>query len=93
MLIVDDNLMNILAVEGMLLQFNLKCDKVVDSEHALEFVKAKFEQSACIYKLIMMDYSMPDLDGPGVTRAIRKFLTDSGVAREQQSFICCMTAY
>lgn len=77
----------------MLHQFGLTSDKVVESTEALPLIKNKFEKSASTYRLIMMDFAMPHLDGPGVTRAIRQFYADMGVPRDQQSYICCMTGY
>ena len=40
-----------------------------------------------------MDYSMPQMNGPDSTRAIRQFLNDRGVPRNNQPFICLLTAY
>ena len=40
-----------------------------------------------------MDFSMPVLDGPTATKAIRNYLEQNGISREQQPFICCMSAY
>ena len=44
-----------------------------------------------MYQLILMDYSMPVIDGPTATRAIRSYL--SAYSPRQQPFICCLTAY
>ena len=45
-----------------------------------------------MYKLILMDFSMPECDGPSSTNLIRRFLGDTQ-AREEQPFICFLTAY
>ena len=36
---------------------------------------------------------MPQMSGPDATRAIREFLNDRGVPRNDQPFICLLTAY
>ena len=43
-----------------------------------------------MFKLILLDYSMPDMDGPEVASQIRKTLTEKDIA---QPFICCCSAY
>ena len=43
-----------------------------------------------VYKLIMLDYSMPELDGPQTAIRIRQVCKEANVA---QPYICCVTAY
>ena len=45
-----------------------------------------------MYKLIMLDFSMPLLTGPQATRKIRSMLEQKGYSREEV-FICVVTAY
>ena len=40
-----------------------------------------------------MDFSMPECDGPSATVAIREILTKHGIARAEQPFIACLSAY
>ena len=45
-----------------------------------------------MYKLILMDFSMPFLTGPEATRQIRSFLMEKGYAKTDP-VICLVTAY
>ena len=36
---------------------------------------------------------MPECDGPSAAKTIRKFLSENGVPLEEQTIICCVTAY
>ena len=49
-------------------------------------------QQARMYKLILMDYSMPRCDGPNTTEKIRQLLTEN-VCEEDSPYICFLTAY
>jgi len=47
-----------------------------------------------MYKVILLDYSMPEMDGPQVATEIRRMLSNSILAGDAQvPFICCCTAY
>lgn len=48
-----------------------------------------------MYKLILMDFSMPNCDGPTATKLIRKFIAEHSSTSNQlrQPYICFMTAY
>ena len=43
-----------------------------------------------MYQIILLDYSMPDLDGPQVAKKIRDMISKAGLT---QPYICCCTAY
>ena len=47
-----------------------------------------------MYKLILLDYSMPEMDGPQVAIAVRNlFKTSILVTEADTPYICCCTAY
>ena len=75
-LIVDDDSFNIVAIQSLLQQFNLKSDYCNDGKEAIEMVKKRSKSDDPMYKLILMDYSMPDCDGPQATYAIREYLNE-----------------
>ena len=92
-LVVDDCSFNIIAIQSLLQQFNLKSDFCNDGLEAIEMVSKRQQSFDSMYKLILCDYSMPDCDGPSATIAIRQQLLDHGMAREQQPFMACLSAY
>ena len=47
-----------------------------------------------MYKIILLDYSMPELDGPEVAMRIRRLFQSNPLLEEDAvPFICCCTAY
>ena len=44
-----------------------------------------------MYKLIILDYSMPVMDGPTACANIRAMLAEAQC--DSKPFICCLTAY
>ena len=48
-----------------------------------------------MYKLILLDFSMPDIDGPEVARQVRSFLREQSTCEDDrlEPVICCCTAY
>ena len=54
-------------------------------------VKDRVASGKSMYRLILMDFSMPVCDGPTATREIRKYV--STIQPDQQPFICFLSAY
>ena len=75
-LIVDDNQFNQMALATLLQQFNLSADVASDGFQAYEAVQQRFESVWPMYGLILMDYSMPGMDGTVCTQKIRSLLTE-----------------
>ena len=47
-----------------------------------------------MYKVILLDYSMPEMDGPQVAAEIRRIFQNSVLLdTESVPYICCCTAY
>ena len=92
-MIADDCSFNIVALQSLLLQFNIKSDFCVNGLEAIQLVKErqKSRPAKPMYKLILMDFSMPECDGPAATNQIREYLTKK--KSETQPMICCCTAY
>ena len=43
-----------------------------------------------MYKLVLLDYAMPEMDGPQVSKTIQRLANERG---EKPPMICCFTAY
>lgn len=99
-LIVDDDPMNVEVLKAMLYEKNIPSDTVLNGKDAMMLVRERLKlvraNQAPMYKVILLDYSMPDMDGPTVATNIRKLLEDPNdisTAENQRPYICCCTAY
>ena len=45
----------------------------------LAMIKKRVETTASVYKLLLIDYSMPGFDGPSLTIEIAKYLEEKGM--------------
>ncbi len=91
-LIIDDNWYNMMAVISLLKGFNLEADAATSGEEGMDLVKKRLTSNMTTYKLIMMDYSMPVLNGAQTTLLIRQILTNQAPDLPQP-FVCCLTSY
>ena len=58
--------------------------------NAIELLSKRIESKDPLYKLILLDYSMPEKDGPQTASDIRSLCEEKGVVKPH---ICCVTAY
>ena len=72
------------------MQFNHECDICLNGNEAIRLINMRILQNLPMYKLILMDFSMPECDGAKATKIIRQNISNSGL---QQPLICCLTAY
>ncbi len=77
-LIVDDNATNRMVLREMLVDWRAPVSEAPDGNVALEELK-KGRNESNPYKLILLDYRMPGLDGFGVAEAIKKDPTLTGL--------------
>ena len=81
-LIVDDDQMNIEVISALLRQRAIKSDSALNGNEAIKLVQSRIEQVyrgqiASVYKVILLDYSMPEMDGPQVAIEIRRIFNES----------------
>ena len=59
----------------------MKCDTALSGAIALNLIKERLTKvlnnQASMYKFILMDYSMPGMNGPNTVRKIRELLRNS----------------
>lgn len=93
-LIVDDEPINILALELIFKQLNKPIDKAYGGQEALEIIKKRKKESTSVcpktYKIIFMDLNMPLVDGYEATKRIKEKVSLGEI--EDMIIVAC-TAY
>lgn len=59
-LVVDDTSMNTIAIQCLLTQFGIQAATCSNGKQAVSWVKKRFHTNGTAYKLIFIDYSMPE---------------------------------
>ena len=82
-LCVDDDAFNLLSLEMILKSFNIKCCKVMNGLAAIEELKRKpCSQADCHkFKLVLMDYQMPIMDGVQATQKIKEMINSNEIKK------------
>ena len=79
-LIVDDDVFNLFSLEMILKGFGLKCSKAINGKEAIEILKKPKIHSNCQgYKLVIMDYQMPIMDGVESTKEIMNLIRNKEI--------------
>jgi len=72
-LIVDDEVLNLFTLSTILDKCNISHDTADNGQAALEMIQRRQSKFCCqTYKLIILDYQMPVLNGPDLLRKLRK---------------------
>ena len=90
---IDDDHMNILAITQMMTLRGRKLDGAIGGNKGIECIQKRVDlitQGVSMYRLILIDYSMADVDGPQVANVITDLVAKKGI---EKPFICCFTAY
>ena len=73
------------------------CDVALQGSLGLELAERRFKmalvQEAPMYQIIIIEFSMPDMDGCEVTQAIRNIFDDEQGVTIPKPYICCVTSY
>ena len=90
--------MNITILQAMLRSRGVPSDYQISGKLALKAIQERIRHiqsgQAKNYRIILSDYSMPEMNGPGLALAIRSLLQDSVIPRSEKSpYLCCVTAY
>ena len=69
-LVVDDDIMNIEVMRTLLDAHEIKCDISLSGKQALQLIdertKRSLEEGVPMYQIVLLDYSMPLMNGPEV---------------------------
>ena len=71
LLVVDDSQMNRKMIVRVMKSYGHQCEEAEDGVLAVDAVTQRMQRAAPPYDAILMDFMMPNLDGPGATKAIR----------------------
>ena len=94
-LIVDDDIFNITALQLILNQLGYSCDTAYNGQQAIEKVLERESENcgrnsmtkSIQYKLIFMDWSMPVMDGLEATRILKEKMKNEEI--ENISIVAC----
>ena len=82
-LIVDDEMLNIEVIGLLLLGKKIVTESALSGNAALEKIKerANFVRNGSdeMFKIILLDYCMPEMDGPETAKMIRKYIEEEGL--------------
>ena len=70
-LAVDDHLPNLIVLEALLGELNVKVTKALSGQEAIGILENNFESEQKAFDLVFMDIQMPVMSGVDTTRAIR----------------------
>ena len=72
-MIVDDDVMNIEVLKAMLGSQSVPTDSAMSGPQALSMIKERINNAgAPMYKIMLLDFSMPEMTGPQLTHEIRQ---------------------
>ena len=76
---MDDEPLNLLVLANLLDSFNVPYQLANNGKQAIDAIYHRLEliktdENVQMFKLILLDYSMSDLDGPDVAKVIRTTL-------------------
>lgn len=74
-LIVDDNTFNVYSLKLIIEEaFFLPCDSAYSAKEALQLIKDRLADGKGVYKLILTDINMPEIDGLQMAKIIKSQL-------------------
>jgi two-component system, NarL family, sensor histidine kinase BarA len=90
-LAVDDHLPNLIVLEALLGELNVKTTKALSGQQALEILQERAEHDSKAFDLVFMDIQMPVMSGVDTTRAIRAL--ESTIENHKRLPIIALTAH
>ena len=99
MLLVDDTVINMKAVQKMLKKFKLSVSMAQSGKAALELIEARIENDIPMFRIVFLDIQMPYMDGLETCERLRRMLGQSRRKKKRRRdksnrrpFVCGITA-
>ena len=89
-LIVEDNVFEMIAIKGMLEGYQYKCDSAMSAFEAFKMIQDRINAGQVMYKLILIDYKMPNCNGAEATAMIKSLLIDYD---NKWPYIACLSNF
>ena len=93
-MVVDDDVMNQIAMGSVLKGVGAICDTSNSGYQALEMFQSRItahkKNGVPLYKVMLIDYSMPGMSGPELAVKIFELADANGY---ETPYMCCCTAY
>jgi two-component system sensor histidine kinase BarA len=90
-LAIDDHLPNLIVLEALLAELNVKTTKALSGQEALEIIQDRIEKNLPAFDVVFMDIQMPVMSGVDTTRAIRSL--ESTLENHKRLPIIALTAH
>ncbi|WP_407409275.1 ATP-binding protein [Acinetobacter sp.] len=90
-LAVDDHLPNLIVLEALLAELNVKMTRALSGQEALSILEQQMQQGQPRFDLVFMDIQMPVMSGLDTTRAIRSL--ESTFDHAQRLPVVALTAH
>jgi two-component system sensor histidine kinase BarA len=90
-LAVDDHLPNLIVLEALLAELNVKMTRALSGQEALGILEAQMQSTQASFDLVFMDIQMPVMSGIDTTRAIRSL--ESTIENHKRLPIIALTAH
>ena len=90
LLIVDDELFNRMTLAEFCDAQKIPCMLLPGGTYAVDCFAKLIEEGKPVFKVVLLDYSMPDMNGPETAIEIVRLCSDAGL---EKPTIICVTAY
>ena len=92
-LAVDDHLPNLIVLEALLAELNVRMTRALSGQEALELLEQRLQKGEAGFDLVFMDIQMPVMSGIDTTRAIRALESTLDQEQHKRLPIIALTAH
>ena len=88
--IIDYQFINLCAIGGQFQSRGIEYETFEQGDFAIQRIKELIERGKPIFKMMVIDYSMPEMNGPQTAAAIVQLCADASIPKP---YMICCTAY